>query len=96
MPLHDLSFDEMAGYRILAQGVFSPCWLDMLSGSWRIANQPDTQPGATVLVGQVIDQTALMGVLNYLYDIGLFLLSVEYLMDGRNSARAVNTGERST
>ena len=40
--------------------------------------EPD-QPPVTTLTGQVLDQAALMGVLNRLYDLCLPLLSVECL-----------------
>ena len=83
MKLHNLNLDDPARYRIHALGLFSPRWLDMLSGDWAIADQPAAQPGATILVGQVADQAALMGVLNHLYDLGLSLLLVECVMDGR-------------
>lgn len=79
MEQHHLN--DLACYRIHALGNFSPRWLDMLSGDWSIADQSATQPDATILVGQVADQAALMGVLNHLYDIGLSLLSVECLHD---------------
>ncbi len=75
--------DTPAQYRIHALGVFSPRWLDMLSGDWAIADRPAARPGATVLVGRVVDQAALLGVINHLYDLGLSLLSVECLMDDR-------------
>ena len=80
--LHDLNLSEVECYRIHALGVFNPCWLDMLSGDWVIADQPAAQPGATLLVGRVVDQAALLGVLNYLYDLGLPLLSVVCLTNG--------------
>ena len=70
---------DPAQYRICAQGLFSPNWLNMLSGEWAIAEHPADRPGATTLVGRVMDQAALMGALEQLYDLGLPLLSIEYL-----------------
>ena len=89
--VHELNPDESTRYRIHALGVLSPRWLDMLSGNWTIVEQPAAQSGATVLVGQVVDQAALMGVLNQLYDLGLCLLSVECLMDGKGGEPKTNS-----
>jgi len=69
--------DQPAQYRICAQGQFSPCWLDMLSGEWAIVETPTACPDITILVGRVVDQAGLMGVLNGLYGLGLGLLLVE-------------------
>ena len=74
-----LNPDAPAHYRICAQGRFSPSWLDMLSGEWVIAGYPADQPGATTLVGRVMDQAALIGVIEQLYSLGLPLLSIEHL-----------------
>jgi hypothetical protein len=74
-----LDLDAPAQYRICAQGLFSPSWLDMLSGEWVIAGYPADRPGATTLVGRVADQAALMGVLEQIYCLGLPLLSIEHL-----------------
>ncbi|MCB0198081.1 MAG: hypothetical protein KDJ65_39430 [Anaerolineae bacterium] len=77
--LPPINLDDPAQYRICAQGRFSPGWLEMLSGEWAIAADSTSQPGATILVGQVVDQAALIGVLEQLYSLGLPLLSIECL-----------------
>jgi hypothetical protein len=74
-----LNPNDAATYRICAQGAFSPSWLDMLSGEWAIDERPADRPGATTLVGQVLDQAALIGVLEQLYNLGLPLLTIEHL-----------------
>jgi hypothetical protein len=78
-----LNLDDSAHYRICAQGVFNPSWLDMLSGEWVIAEHPAARSGTTILVGRVVDQEALLGVLEQLYSLGLPLLSLEYLTPPR-------------
>ena len=78
--LPPLNLDDPAKYRICAQGLFNPCWLEMLSGEWTIADEPVTRPDATILVGRVLDQASLLGVLEQLYSLGLPLLSIECLM----------------
>jgi hypothetical protein len=79
---------DPARYRICAQGRFSPSWLDMLSGEWAIAEPAAGRPGATILVGQVLDQAALIGVLEQLYSLGLPLLSIEHLAPPTRAAVA--------
>ena len=79
VPGPPLCSDAPARYRICAQGRFSPSWLDMLSGEWAIAGDPADRPGATALVGRVMDQAALIGVIEQLYSLGLPLLSIEHL-----------------
>ena len=44
----------------------------------RVRNRPDEAP-VTVLTGRFVDQAALAGVLNTLYDMGFPLLKVERL-----------------
>jgi hypothetical protein len=79
MTTNRLNLDDSACYRICAQGPFSPNWLDMLSGEWAIAERATDRPGVTTLVGRVLDQAALIGVLEQLYSLGLPLLSIEHL-----------------
>jgi hypothetical protein len=64
-----------ARYRIRVQGRLGPewsAWFGGLSLSWQ-------EPGQTVLVGQVVDQAALYGLLDSLRDLGLPLLEVRRL-----------------
>jgi len=61
-----------ARYRIRVQGRLGPewsAWFGGLSLSWQ-------EPDQTVLVGQVLDQSALHGLLNTIRDLGLPLLEV--------------------
>jgi hypothetical protein len=67
-----------ARYRIRVQGHLGAQWADWFAGftlSWQ-------EPGETVLVGQVVDQAALYGLLNALRDLGLPLLEVRRLEPG--------------
>ena len=73
------TFDTPALYRIRVQGFLDECWSDRLNGvEIRVQDLPDEAP-VTVLTGRFIDQTALAGVLNTLYDQGYPLLKVELL-----------------
>lgn len=68
-------------YCICAQGVFDQCWLEMLSGVWVLEERVDSGAHMTTLIGCVADQAALLGVLNHLCDLGMPLLSVEWLVN---------------
>jgi len=74
-----LTFDTAAVYRIGVQGFLDKSWSDRMNGvDIRVRNRPDGAP-VTVLTGQFVDQAALAGVLNTLYDMGFPLLKVERL-----------------
>ena len=59
-------------YRLQVSGHLDDHWSDWLGGL-AIHRQED---GTTVLIGPVVDQAALYGVINRLRDLGLSLLSV--------------------
>jgi hypothetical protein len=75
---HWLTRDRPATYRIQVQGHLGQGWADYLGGlAISISGGPDGS--VTTLSGQVMDQAALFGILNSLYDLGFPLLCVEYL-----------------
>jgi hypothetical protein len=66
-------------YRIAIQGVLDEGWSDRLGGlKIRPARSRDGQ-AITILSGEMVDQTALLGVLNTLYDLHLPIFFVESL-----------------
>ena len=69
-----------ARYRIRVKGYLHPSWSDRLGGmSITTTGEADETPVST-LVGRLLDQAALMGVLDTLYNYYQCpLLSVEYL-----------------
>ena len=74
-----LTFDTAGVYRISVQGYLDKSWSDRMNGvDIRVRNLPDGAP-VTVLTGHFVDQAALAGVLNTLYDMGFPLLKVELL-----------------
>ncbi len=81
MDVHSLHLDHPAHYRICAQGLFEACWLEMLSGVWVIYCHQPGGKGVTVLVGQVADQAALVGVIEQIYSLGFPLLLVEHMVE---------------
>jgi hypothetical protein len=75
--LSDLRRDELAYYRICVLGVLDAGWSSMLSNMQVTIDERCGQPSTTTLCGLVVDQAALMGVLNLVYDLGMVLLTVE-------------------
>jgi hypothetical protein len=72
-----LLYSTPAYYRIYLQGILNPKWeLDFTGMSFECLRFTTSQE-ITILRGEVIDQAALMGVLNLLYDLRLPLLGVE-------------------
>jgi len=77
-----VSLLEPAVYRISIQGILDKNWSDYCGGM-TIEHEGDPKRYAvTILMGRVADQSALIGVLNSLYDMGYPILSVEYLEAG--------------
>lgn len=73
-----LTRDQLAAYRIRVQGQLGQDWVDYLGGlTISVSGEPDQ--AVTTLSGKVLDQAALFGILNSLYDMGYPLLCVEYL-----------------
>ena len=64
-----------AYYHIEVEGVLSPRWSDYLSGVDITIQQREDHP-YTILEGELIDQAALMGILNTLYNLGFIVLKV--------------------
>jgi hypothetical protein len=68
-----------ARYRISIQGTLDKNW-SKSCGGLTIEHENDLKRGAmTILAGRLADQSALIGVLNSLYDMGCPILSVEYM-----------------
>jgi hypothetical protein len=77
-----VSLLEPAVYQIRVQGILDKNWSDYCGGM-TIEHEGDPKRYAmTILMGRVADQSALIGVLNSLHDIGYPILSVEYLEVG--------------
>ena len=72
-----LNPDQPAFYRIQVQGYLGEHWSDSMAGL-DISINGERDQSVTTLSGEVLDQAALMGVLNGLYGMGFTLLSVEY------------------
>jgi hypothetical protein len=81
-----LAVHEPAYYRIQVQGALDESYCD-LSGGMRIRVEYElTKHPVTTLTGQLLDQAALFGVLNFLFDRRLPLLLVEYVPEETSEA----------
>ncbi len=68
-----------ARYRICIQGTLDKNW-SAYCGGMTIEHENNPKRGAmTIMTGRLTDQSALIGVLISLYDIGCPILSVEYM-----------------
>jgi hypothetical protein len=76
-----LTLVATGSYAIRVQGRLDATWSDQLGGM-RITVAGSGRHSVTILVGRLTDQAALLGVLNTLYELGLPLLSVEYVSPG--------------
>lgn len=72
------AFDKPAIYRIRVRGSLDEGWSSRLWGM-QIVKEDDKKKPVTILYGYLPDQSALSGVLNCVYDMGLSILSVESL-----------------
>jgi hypothetical protein len=68
-----------ASYRIVVEGEIDPIWRACL-GDLEITEQRELgRPAGARLEGRLVDQSALQGVIDTLFMLGLRLLSVEQL-----------------
>jgi hypothetical protein len=73
----NISLFEPALYRISILGSLDMHWSDYCGGM-TIEHESDPKRSTmTVLTGRLVDQSALLGVLNSLHDIGYPIISVE-------------------
>lgn len=72
--------DMPATYRICVTGGLEGSWAERL---WGMSSSPVEQTGEpkqTVLFGEVVDQAALVGVINALYNMGHTVVSVKRIL----------------
>ena len=72
-------FDTPANYRVRVLGPMDKRRSEYLSGMRISSIRRQGGPIVTTLTGELVDQAALLGVLNSLYDMGYPLLKVERL-----------------
>ena len=79
IPREPLKLDQPATYRIRIQGRLNPAWAAQFDGMSIDTSKADGKVTTTVLTGVVADQAALYGLLSRIRDLGLPLLSVEFI-----------------
>ncbi len=77
-----VSWLESAIYRIRIQGTLDKNWSDYCGGMTIEHERDAHQHAVTAMTGQLADQSALVGILNSLHDIGCPILSVERIEAG--------------
>ena len=81
-----LAVHQPAYYRIQVQGALDESYCDLSGGmKVRVEYELKEHP-VTTLAGHLLDQAALMGLLNHLYDRRLPLLLVEYIPEESSEA----------
>lgn len=85
MPENTLGQDQRA-YEIFVRGLIGEDWRDWLNGSVVKLEKPDGQVGMTKVIIGRIDQAALRGLLNKLWDLNLEVLSVSELSHRKGAA----------
>ncbi len=77
--INPLPYDRPATYQISVMGRLDPNWSKRIDGM-RISTTPEgSEPVITTLEGQVVDQAALAGILNTLYELHLPIVSLKWL-----------------
>ena len=66
-------------YRITVQGRLDEAWSEWLTGLTLTATSNEHGAIATTLTGAIVDQAALRGLLNRLWDLNLTLIAVTRL-----------------
>ena len=77
----DIEFGRPAAYRIVVQGAVGADWSDRLAGLALTTTPCAGAAPHTTLVGTVLDQAQLAGVLDSLYEMHLPILEVEHIED---------------
>ena len=75
-------------YQIKVKGKLNEQWSDWLEGVIITHDQVRIETHITTLIGPVIDQAALRGILNKLWDLNLTLLSITQLDEQPDRKRA--------
>ena len=75
--------DTSSTYRIRVQGHVDSSWSELIGDMTITVDSSKGRGPVTVLVGRLLDQAALIGVLKALYDQRIPIFSVENLDEGK-------------
>lgn len=82
LDLSQYSFATPATFRLRFVGHLDASWSDELGGTAIDYGCMEGDRSVTILTARIVDQAALIGLLNRLYGLGFPLLSVECLQVG--------------
>jgi hypothetical protein len=82
-----LTMHGPAYYKIVVHGSLNHSWSSRLGGMSISKNKYSNKEVESILIGQLLDQAALSGVLNALYEMHLPVISVELLDAYRADSR---------
>jgi hypothetical protein len=71
-----IALEQASIYTVQIQGVIDPTWLDYFN-EMEMTVEGEDGWAITTFTGTVVDQAALQGLLQNLYNLGLVLLKVE-------------------
>jgi len=77
-----MHIEDRARYRITVQGALDERWSDWLEGLSMVRTRTQDGLVVTILEGDLIDQSALVGVLNHLLTLSMPITRVECLDRG--------------
>lgn len=92
LPEHVFPFDNPATYRIVVRGTLARKLSDRVEGMAIETAVGEDGVTQSILVGDLIDQAALAGVLRTLYDLQLVITSVEQLPPGQHPRSHAQSG----
>jgi hypothetical protein len=78
--LHAYTFFTPAKFRIEVKGKINKDLSDLLGALAISHSRPDAQVYVSRLEGEIIDQAALIGILNTLYEMRFPIISIEVLL----------------
>jgi hypothetical protein len=78
-PQTNSPFTRPRHYQITVEGKIDPSWSDWFNGMILVSRMEAEDMYITTLTGTVIDQVALRGLLNRLWDLNLVLCSIQQI-----------------
>jgi len=84
------AFDEPATYEVRVKGVVDATWASYWFEGFTVRHLPH---GESVLTGQVADQSALLGLLAQMRDLGLPILSVRQIVNSEMPEEETRDGK---
>lgn len=80
--MHDIpshSMDAPVVYRIRVRGRLNQDWVDSMWQGMAVTVDTDCAERESVMVGEVVDQAQLLGIVNVLYNLGHGVIAIEEL-----------------